>query len=557
MSTSKNTGQRKLPALSITALSAIKSEGNSGITPFTFLVTRTGDSTGVSSARWTVSAVPRLLNSAKTSDFSGGRFPTGSVAFAAGETSKTVTVGVLGDITAEANEPFRITLSAPSKGTILGTAATATGTILNDDKPPPALSITALSADKREGNSGTTSFTFRVTRTGDLTGVSTAAWSVSGVGSAPTNAGDFSRVVIPSGRVTFAAGQTSQTITVNVAGEAAHERDETFRVTLSGASAGTTLAKAFATGTIRNDDAARPASFAIAPLDAVQPEGLKGSTRPFTFLLTRNGISTGTSSVRWGVNGAGSPSAGNDDFVPSRTGGLPFGTVTFGANDTVKVITVDVLGDRLQEENENFVVQLSNQVGASVSTVSAFGRILDDDYVGDSAVNTLTGTELPEYFDGAGNADRITGGGGPDVFGFRFSYTPPGNTPDQSTPTNPDTITDFAFGLDKISLVDFSNPAFNPSPPLPSSLSRAADSAAATLADLAAAVFDFNSGNQALPARGAALVVATNPAIAGVYIFVNNDTAGLSNRDDLLIKLGGYSGSLPPLGPLTPGSLFV
>ena len=333
------------PALSIAALSANKSEGNSGITPFTFLVTRTGDSTGVSSARWTVSAVPRLLNSAKTTDFSGGRFPTGSVAFAAGETSKTVTVGVLGDITAEANEPFRITLSAPSKGTILGTAATATGTILNDDKPPPALSITALSADKREGNSGTTSFTFRVTRTGDLTGVSTAAWSVSGVGSAPNNAGDFSRVVIPSGRVTFAAGQTSQTITVNVAGEAAHERDETFRVTLSGASAGTTLAKAFATGTIRNDDAATPASFAIAPLDAVQPEGLKGSPTPFTFLITRNGLSSGTSSVAWSANGAGSPSVGPGDFVPSRGGGSPFGALTFSANETVKAITVNINGD--------------------------------------------------------------------------------------------------------------------------------------------------------------------------------------------------------------------
>ena len=188
--------------------------------------------------------------------------------------------------------------------------------------------------------------------------------------------------------------------------------------------------------------------------------------------------------------------------------------------------------------------------------------VRDDDLEGDSQVNTLIGSDLAEYLDGGGSADVLTGGGGPDVFGFRFSYTPTGNTPNQSTPTDPDTITDFAFGADKIALVDFSSPNFNPFPPAPTTLSRAPDSAAATLAELTAAVFadadGATAGNQPLPARGAALVKATNQDIGGVYLLVNNATAGLSNRDDLLIKLGGgYSGSLPPLGPLTPGSLFV
>src|SRR5262249_52523739 len=49
-----------------------------------------------------------------------------------GQTSKLVTINVAGDTTAEANEGFTVTLSAPSAGTTIATAA-ATGTIVNDD----------------------------------------------------------------------------------------------------------------------------------------------------------------------------------------------------------------------------------------------------------------------------------------------------------------------------------------------------------------------------------------------------------------------------------------
>jgi len=55
--------------------------------------------------------------------------PTGVLSFAAGETTKTVTLRVRGDLVAEANEGFIVTLSTPSAGTIL----TSTATIINDD----------------------------------------------------------------------------------------------------------------------------------------------------------------------------------------------------------------------------------------------------------------------------------------------------------------------------------------------------------------------------------------------------------------------------------------
>lgn len=105
----------------------------------------------------------------------------------------------------------------------LGTA-TAAGTIRNDDPAGSgSVSIARASAQKAEGHAGTTPFTFTVTRTGDLSGVAGVAWAVSGGSASGTTAAagaDFVGGQSPAGRVTFASGQASQTITVSVAADA-------------------------------------------------------------------------------------------------------------------------------------------------------------------------------------------------------------------------------------------------------------------------------------------------------------------------------------------------
>src|SRR5262249_49628947 len=76
--------------LAIAAINASKAEGNTGSTPFTFTVTRSGDTTGASSATYTVSGSG--ANAADATDFTGAALPTGTVSFAAGEASKLVTI---------------------------------------------------------------------------------------------------------------------------------------------------------------------------------------------------------------------------------------------------------------------------------------------------------------------------------------------------------------------------------------------------------------------------------------------------------------------------------
>jgi hypothetical protein len=100
----------------------------------------------------------------------------------------------------------------------------------------PSVSIAALDASKFEGNgSGSTLFSFTVTRSGDTSGTTAVDWSVTGTGDNPANAADFEGGALPAGRVSFAAGETSKTINVHVAKDATSEADETFSVTLSGA----------------------------------------------------------------------------------------------------------------------------------------------------------------------------------------------------------------------------------------------------------------------------------------------------------------------------------
>ncbi|MGD9881882.1 MAG: DUF4214 domain-containing protein, partial [Reyranella sp.] len=189
---------------------------------------------------------------AGANDFSAGTLPGGTLSFAIGETTKTITVGVQGDTTIESSEGFAVTLANPSAGLTIATA-TASGTIQTDDA---SVSIAATAASKTEGNSGTTAFTFTVTRSGDTSAAQSVGWSVAGSGTNAANAADFTVGVLPSGGVTFAAGETTQVVTINVQGDTTSEPNEGFTVTLANPSAGLVIATGSATGTIQNDDAA-------------------------------------------------------------------------------------------------------------------------------------------------------------------------------------------------------------------------------------------------------------------------------------------------------------
>jgi hypothetical protein len=110
-------------------------EGNAGNTPVTFTITRKGATSWASSVDYAIGG--SATNSSNYNNIgatSGATDITGTIDFAAGEISKTLTLYVVGDTQFEPNETIAVALSnpvAPFSSYI--TTAIATTTIDNDD----------------------------------------------------------------------------------------------------------------------------------------------------------------------------------------------------------------------------------------------------------------------------------------------------------------------------------------------------------------------------------------------------------------------------------------
>ncbi len=301
-----------VPQIEVSIRDAQQLEGDGpGTTTMNFDVYLSVPSTGVVSVDWATE--PGTANSG---DFIGG---SGTVAFSPGETVKTISVQIIGDEIFEPDEAFTVRLSnaqismgepgsgqellptpSPGASTALqavivddvffpptnGTPVTggspttdapptdgpptnsppptsppavkvtiadavATGTILNDDGVVvPAISV----ADVRlqEGQSGTSLAVFTLTLSAtSAQPVSVQYATADGTASSP---GDYAA---HSGSVTFAPGQTTASVSVQVNGDTVFEADETFQLRLSGP-VNAALGKAQGTATIINDDESLP-----------------------------------------------------------------------------------------------------------------------------------------------------------------------------------------------------------------------------------------------------------------------------------------------------------
>jgi glucose/arabinose dehydrogenase len=228
-----------LPTISVAEASV--AEGNSGTTNLVFTVTRSAAAVA-STVKWATGAATGTAAATAGTDYTAA---SGTLSFAVGELSKTFTVKVTGETTIEPDETLLLTLTQPTGATLA--RAQATGTIVNDDV---ASTIAIADARVTEGKSGTTSATFTVTRTSG-TGTASVKWATANFTATVADA-DYTAA---SGTVSFAAGETSKTVTITVKGDTKVEADEAFYVNLS-APVGATIADALGIGTIVNDDIA-------------------------------------------------------------------------------------------------------------------------------------------------------------------------------------------------------------------------------------------------------------------------------------------------------------
>jgi hypothetical protein len=212
-------------------------EGNSGTKRAAFIVTLSA-----SSAQPVTVAYATAPSPASPGD--GYQYGSGTLVIPAGQTTGTITVQVIGDRRAEWNETFFVNLSNPVNARIGD--GQGVGTILDDE---PRVSIS--DATKSEGKKNEkTLFTFTVTLSAAYDQPVTLSFRTAG-GSATTGDGDY---VARTGKLTFAPGETTKTITIEVKGDSKREANETFYLDLTGLSSNGILTKNRGIGTILNDD---------------------------------------------------------------------------------------------------------------------------------------------------------------------------------------------------------------------------------------------------------------------------------------------------------------
>ena len=228
--------------------------------------------------------------------------------------------------------------------------------------------VTIDDATQSEGTGGTTNFTFTVTARFALQFCFRFTVDYDTTNDTARSPSDFTST---SGTLTFdginCPRQLTQTITVSVDADSAAEPDETFEVSLSGATNGAVIGDAVGVGTIENDDGTPPD---LTVDDVSVTEGDSGS-RNATFTVELSATTTLDVTFNY-VTDPDTATAGSD-YTTRR------GTGRISAGSTQTTIDVPVLGDTSDEPDETFDLVISNVVDASLSDGIGAGTILDDD----------------------------------------------------------------------------------------------------------------------------------------------------------------------------------
>ena len=258
---------------------------------------------------------------------------SGTLTFAPGESSKTVSVATTDDSDPEENERFTLTLSSPTNAT-LGDGM-ATGWIIDNDSGP---FVNVADASATEGDSleftvslsEATSQQVTVNYRTDVVGTSSFIFATSGT--------DFTAM---SGTLTFAANETSKTVSVPTIDDSEYEVYEIFRLILSSPT-NAVLGDVSATGTIIDDDSPLGA---VSDTQITMTEGGNGAT----YTVQLNGQPDGDVTVA--IEGA--TGGGQQVIIGPISNQLPIGPWYLGG---VRHSSLNVSSERLTFTTSNWNV---------------------------------------------------------------------------------------------------------------------------------------------------------------------------------------------------------
>jgi chitinase len=357
-------------------------EGNAGTKFATFTLRLSEASESAVTVGWSTAAGTALAGT----DFVAA---SGTVTFAAGETVSTVKVAIVGDRVEETTESFSLLLSGAQGATIADATAVAT---ITDNDAPPSLTIDDMTVV--EGDSGMTEAVFTL----HLSKASKQAVTVDfATRDGTALAGqDYDAA---SGTVTFAAGETTRTITILIDGDTTEEAAEQFTVALANA-AGASIGDASAIGTITDDDGAPGTGFLstrgnqivdaagnVVQITGVNWFGMESSTYAPHGLWTRNWSEMMDEMAELGFNTIRLPFS----LEALQSGKVPNG-IDFSKNpDLVGLTALEILDKIIDYAGEiGMRIILDNHRSETGAGPNGNGLWVDGDYTEADWIETWT-----------------------------------------------------------------------------------------------------------------------------------------------------------------------
>ncbi|MFM6834580.1 MAG: Calx-beta domain-containing protein [Dolichospermum sp.] len=231
-----------LPSITLAVAPASVTEDGTGNLVYTF--SRTGATTSALTVNYSIAGT------ADATDYTGATPGTGkTITFAAGSATATLTIDPTADTTIEANETVALTL-ATGTGYTIGTTTAVTGTITDDDLPSITLGLNFSGISENSPSN----FVYTFTRTGATTNALTVNYGIAGTALSTDYTGATPG---PGKTITFAAGSSNATLTLDPTADTTIEPNETISLQLvagTGYNIGTTAAQI---ATIINDDGTR------------------------------------------------------------------------------------------------------------------------------------------------------------------------------------------------------------------------------------------------------------------------------------------------------------
>lgn len=237
--------------------------------------------------------------------------------------------------------------------------------------------VTINDVSLREGNSGSTIFTFTLSLTKPSIQEVRVHYTLQG--DTAFAGEDFVDI---SGDVVFAPNQLNQTLEVIVNGDTTIEPDEQFLVNLSVPTDATftpTLDRTQAVGTIVSDDT----GFRITDVNLVEKE-TGSADQDYVFTVSVVGAKLSPNqvvSVDYAiVDGSATIAGGDYALVGAATGTFTFTAGSNGELPVGQTLTVKVKGDEAVEVNENFFVNLTSaDLPFEFDKAKGVGTIFNDD----------------------------------------------------------------------------------------------------------------------------------------------------------------------------------